>query len=80
MINQTLWDAGLTVKDYISKSEHFSAELQERVRDVRLTPFEKNQLKPFDKPVKVFVLTESWCSDSLMNLPILAKIEEVAPV
>lgn len=79
MINQALWDAGVTIQTYINQSKHFQKELSERVRDVRLTPYEKEQLKGFETPVKIAVLTESWCVDSLMNVPILAKIEEVCP-
>ncbi|MAT41251.1 MAG: hypothetical protein CL609_02840 [Anaerolineaceae bacterium] len=77
MLNQSVWDEGLSIQAYINQSEHFQKELKERVRDVRLTPYEKEQLNGFERPVKIAVLTESWCGDSLMNLPILAKIEEV---
>lgn len=78
MINQAVWDAGFSIETYINQSEHFKKELKERVRDVRLTPYEKEQLKGFKAPVKIAVMTESWCGDSLMNVPILAKIEEVS--
>lgn len=77
MINQAVWDAGVSIETYINQSDHFQKELKERVRDVRLTPYEKEQLKGFETPVRVAVLTETWCGDSLMNIPILAKIEEV---
>ncbi len=77
MINQAVWDAGVSIETYINQSDHFQKELKERVRDVRLTPYEKEQLKGFEMPVRVAVLTETWCGDSLMNIPILAKIEEV---
>ncbi len=79
MINQTVWDAGVSIETYVQDSVEFQKELTERVRDVRLTPYEKEQLKGFVTPVKIAVLTESWCGDSLMNVPILAKIEEVCP-
>ncbi len=77
MIDLALWSQGLSVQTYITTSPHFQKELVERVQDVRLTPFEKERLKSLEKDFKVFVLTETWCSDSLMNVPILAKIEEV---
>jgi hypothetical protein len=77
MFNQSVWEEGFSIQAYINQSEYFQKELRERVRDVRLTPYEKEQLRDFDSPVKIAVLTESWCGDSLMNLPILAKIEEV---
>lgn len=79
MIDSVLWSQGVTIQTYISNSPHFQKELMERVRDVRLTPFEKERLKSVPTVFKVVVMTETWCSDSLMNVPILAKIEEVCP-
>ena len=79
MIDSRLWESGYTLEAYVNHITHYKKEMQERLKDLRITPSECQKLKLFSPRRNILVLTESWCPDSLMNLPVLAKIVECAP-
>ncbi len=79
MIDSRLWQSGYTLDEYVNLMTHFQKEMRERLKDLRITPSECQKLKLFSPQRNILVLTESWCPDSLMNLPVLAKIVECAP-
>lgn len=78
MIDAALWQKGLLIEDYISRMMTYQKEMTERVRDVRITPSEKQKLRELTLERKIVVFTEAGCRDSLMNLPILIKMAECA--
>lgn len=79
MITQEIWDRGLTLEEYIARMDKFQKEMQQRVNDLRVTSAEFKKLKGFHQVRKILVVTEDWCMDSLMNVPIIAKIAEASP-
>ncbi|MDO9088508.1 MAG: thioredoxin family protein [Anaerolineaceae bacterium] len=79
MINDQVWNTGLLLNDYIIKMDTYQKEMLQRINDIRITSAEFQRLKTLEKKRNILVLTESGCRDSLMNLPILAKIVEAAP-
>ena len=70
---------GLTLQEYIGRMEVFQKQMQQRVNEIRITSAEFQKLKAFDQIRKILVVTEAWCLDSLMNVPIIAKIVEASP-
>ena len=79
MITEEIWDKGLTLAEYIERMDTFQNEMQRRVNELRVTSAEFQKLKAFNQDRKILVVTESWCMDSLMNVPIIAKIVEASP-
>lgn len=73
------WARGLTVDAYIEEMQNCRRAMRRRVETVRLTPFERNLFSELTATIHALVFTEDWCGDSLMNLPILAQIERIAP-
>jgi hypothetical protein len=79
MITEEIWNSGLSLKEYIGQMDTLQKEMQQRVNDLRITSAEFQKLREINQVRKILVLTEAWCKDSLMNLPILAKIVEASP-
>jgi hypothetical protein len=79
MITNEIWNKGLTLQEYIARMEVFQKQMQQRVNEIRITSAEFQKLKAFDQVRKILVVTEAWCIDSLMNVPIIAKIVEASP-
>jgi hypothetical protein len=79
MIDSGLWQKGFTFTQYVNQMKKYQKEMCERQRDLRITPSECQKLKLFTLKRKILVMSEDWCIDSLMNLPILAKMAECAP-
>ncbi len=78
-INQTTWEAGLTMASFIERLADHKAAMQRRYRDVQLTSEEMARFRQLTHPVSMVVMTEEWCTDCLMVLPILAKIVDATP-
>jgi len=74
-----IWNKGLTLQEYIGRMDIFQKEMQQRVNDIRITSAEFQKLKDFNPVRKILVVTEAWCMDSLMNVPVIAKIVETSP-
>jgi hypothetical protein len=79
MITKEIWNSGLSLKEYIGQMDTLQKEMQQRVNDLRITSAEFQKLREINQVRKILVLTEAWCKDSLMNLPIIAKIVEASP-
>lgn len=50
-----------------------------RLETVQLSKQERVAASALQRPLRVLVMTEDWCGDCLMSLPILARLTEVAP-
>jgi hypothetical protein len=70
------WEKGLMLDEFVAGMTSHKAEMVRRLRDITLTPGEIQALGKLKKHIRLAVLTEDWCSDCLMNLPIVAKIAE----
>jgi len=78
-MDSTRWRAGLTLAEFVEKMTTYQDEMQRRLREVALPDTDRAELARLNRPVHALVLTEGWCPDSLMNLPILARVVEAAP-
>lgn len=79
MITEEIWNNGLSLQEYVERMDIFQKEMQQRINDLRITSAEFQKLREFNHIRKIMVLTEAWCKDCLMNLPIIAKIVEASP-
>ncbi len=78
-IDRNVWDYGLTLSDFIETMDTHKQAMRRRYDQVHLTKAEQDQFKSLDRQIYMAVLTEEWCTDCLMNLPILARIAEASP-
>jgi len=78
MITEQIWNNGMTSDEYVSQMDTNQKEMQQQINDLRITSAEFDRVKKIDQERKLLVLTEPWCKDSLMNLPIIIKIAEAS--
>ena len=78
-MDPTCWRTGLTLSEFIAGMDHNQAAMRRRQVEVKLAPDDWRYFNQINRPIHVSVMTEDWCGDSLMNLPILARIVEAAP-
>lgn len=79
VLHQEDWEKGLTMSALIVGMTVNQAAMQRRYQLVRLTAEEKSRLANLRNTRRILVMTEEWCSDCLMNLPILARLAESTP-
>lgn len=80
VIQRVDWQRGLTIDQLIGQMDVNKMAMQRRYASIQLTELEKSRLGRLKSPRRVLALTEEWCSDCLMNLPILARVCEANPV
>jgi len=78
-MDATYWRAGLTLAEFVERMTTYQDKMQRRLREVALSDADCAELARLNQPVHTLVMTEDWCPDSLMNVPILARVVEAAP-
>ncbi len=73
------WQLGLELNQFVESMQTHRMQMERRLKTVALSEAEVKLLKIINQPIHVLVMTEDWCEDSLMNLPILAKIVQALP-
>jgi thiol-disulfide isomerase/thioredoxin len=74
-----IWQAGLTLAQFVEGMTTYQDEMRRRLREVALSDADYAELACLTRPVHALVMTEDWCPDCLMNVPILARVVEAAP-
>jgi hypothetical protein len=70
---------GLSLESFLDGMTTNQELTRQRLRRVELAPDDRSFFARFTSPLHALVITEDWCGDSVMNLPILARIAEAAP-
>lgn len=78
-MNLEKWRSGQEIGPYVASMVINQAAMRRRLVAVRLMAVDKQRLERIKLPMHVLVMTEEWCADSLMNVPIVARIVEAAP-
>lgn len=74
------YEEGITPDAYIESMEKNKQNLL-HIYDHFTPPADKQFFqKPADKNIRVIVLTEDWCGDAMLNIPILIRIAEQANI
>jgi hypothetical protein len=77
-INKDNWRLGLELDQYVESMQTYHLDMLRRLKTVKLSQTELEMLINYDRPIHALVMTEDWCGDSLMNLPILVRMAEAA--
>ncbi len=78
-IDAGTWQSGMSMRSFIDCITQHKKAMRARYEKVCLASDECLPFTSLDKLVYVVVMTEEWCTDCLMNLPILARIADSAP-
>jgi hypothetical protein len=73
------WQHGLTLEQYVDGMSRHQAATRRRLAQVRLTAADRAALGRVAGARHALVMTEDWCGDSLLNVPILAAIVAAVP-
>ncbi|HWQ46841.1 MAG TPA: thioredoxin family protein [Longilinea sp.] len=73
------WANGKNLDEFVSGMETNQAAMLRRTEQTHLTPDQNFAFSQIHSARHLAILTEPWCSDSLMNLPILACIAAAMP-
>jgi thiol-disulfide isomerase/thioredoxin len=77
--DQKRWLAGATLPDYVDAMASNQEAMRRRLQSTALAEEDRRFFGRMVRPILVAVMTEDWCGDSLMALPILARIVQAIP-
>ncbi|MUV39239.1 hypothetical protein JNUCC1_03112 [Lentibacillus sp. JNUCC-1] len=69
---------GMTPEKYINAMNHFQDETQHIYEQFQIPDDEAFLQALKDRSLRVIVLTEDWCGDAMLNVPVLLNIAEAA--
>lgn len=72
------WEQGLHLDEYILGMKKNQAEMRQRKDRILLSQPECSRISQVNRPVKIACLSEDWCVDCLMTLPIMNRIAACA--
>ncbi len=78
-MNSARWGTGLTLSQFLEGMTTNREAMDRRLSAVTLLEQDRDDLVQLTQPIHVLVMTEDWCGDSVMNLPILVRMAEVVP-
>ncbi len=78
-IDAVLWPQGLQLDQYVCGMQAHQADMRRRMAEVHLSVDDAARLRRIERPVKITALSEDWCVDCLMTLPIMAQIAACIP-
>ena len=78
-ITPDTWLTGLTLDEYVAGMKMNQSHMTRRLASVQLTSAERSAFARYPRRMHVLVMTEDWCGDALMNVPIVARIGEALP-
>jgi len=73
------WETGLNLDQFVLRMKHKAEDMRRRLAEVTLTPAQRGMLTGLNRAAHVLVMTEDWCGDSLMNVPILVRVVDSIP-
>jgi hypothetical protein len=78
-IDKKIWERGMRFSEFVDSMDTYRAEMIDRLERVALIPGDRALFKNIRQPIYILIMTEGWCSDGLMNLPIIFQIVDAAP-
>lgn len=74
----TYFEQALPIKDYVNEMTTNKEQLLDIYQSFQLPKNDERLDKIKDKNYKVLVITEDWCGDAMMNIPVLLNIADYA--
>lgn len=68
---------GMTFPEYLAQMRTNQERFAKRLADTEINPDDRAAMQ--GRKLKILVITEDWCGDTLVGLPGLAKLVEGAP-
>jgi hypothetical protein len=78
-MNPTTWQAALTLEAYVGQMQRYQDATRRRLAQLELPAGARAAFAALPAVRHALVMTEDWCGDSMINVPILAGLVTAAP-
>src|SRR3989338_7433830 len=76
MVTKERFSQGMTVQQYLEQMTTNKDRLLQALQEIKIKPEDRKAFERLQKPLKILVITEDWCSDALTAVPVLVKLAE----
>jgi hypothetical protein len=73
-IDAAQFATGMTMDDYLAQMVQNREQFEANIADAPVTSADIARFSALPEPLKVLVITEDWCGDSLAHLPVLFRL------
>lgn len=77
VFDNQFWQSGLTSDEFIDGMKINQEDMKRRIEEINFSHHERLLISSLTQDIFVIVVSEDWCGDSLMNLPIIVKLSKI---
>jgi len=79
MVTAERFAQGLTLPEYVAQMRTNREAFERLLAEATVSPEDRDALGVLTGKVKILVITEDWCPDSLRTIPVLARLVDGLP-
>ena len=79
MVTAERFAEGLTVAEYVAQMQTNRDAFARLLAEAPLRPEDREAIATREGKIKILVITEDWCPDSLRTIPVLARLVDGLP-
>jgi len=79
MVTAERFAQGLTIPEYVAQMRTNREAFARLLAEAKVSPEDRDALGALTRKVKILVITEDWCPDSLRTIPVLARLVDGLP-
>ena len=79
MVTAERFAQGLTIPEYVARMCINREAFARLLAEAKVSPEDRDALGMLTRKVKILVITEDWCPDSLRTIPVLAALVDGLP-
>jgi len=79
MVTAERFAQGLTIPEYVAQMRTNREAFARLLAEAKVSPEDRDALGALTRKVKILVITEDWCPDSLRTIPVLARLADGLP-
>lgn len=79
MVTAERFAQGLTIPEYVAQMRTNREAFERLLAEAAVSPEDRDALGALTGKVKILVITEDWCPDSLRTIPVLAGLVDGLP-
>jgi hypothetical protein len=79
MVTAERFAQGLTIPEYVAQMRTNQDAFARLLAEAPVRPEDRDALCALERKIKILVITEDWCPDSLRTIPVMARLVDGLP-
>ena len=79
MVTAERFAQGLTIPEYVAQMHTNQDAFARLLAEAPVRPEDRDAICALERKIKILVITEDWCPDSLRTIPVMARLVDGLP-